>query len=137
MVSNLIVSTNRGSIKVLGLPPRFLRNDARFQISETFVHSDGDTLLRASECGRFVFSAGADGNIFVFDVCEVQGATSKQNRRGTVGKQSNASGIDVNSVAANMVNSAADFTASGMGEPTTSADLASQMQASISKASAM
>ena len=82
--------------------------------------------MRASECGRFVFSAGEDGNIFVFEVVEMQGSISKSARRGTVNKQSNisaASAQDVTS-AANLANSN-DFTGSGM-EPN-SIDLASQM----------
>ena len=70
MLENLVVGTNRGSILVHGMPPRFLREDPNYRYSEQMVHFGEVTSLQATIDGRYVFSAGNDGVIFMYEVTE-------------------------------------------------------------------
>ena len=79
LVENLVIGSNRGSLSVYGMPPRFLREDPKYKHSETVAHLSEISALQASCCGRYVFSAGKDGIIFVYDVVEHVPA---QTRRG-------------------------------------------------------
>ena len=80
LVENLIIGSNRGSLGVYCMPPKFLRNGSdNYKHSETVAHLSEVSSLQASCCGRYVFSAGTDGIIFVYDVIEHMPA---QTRRG-------------------------------------------------------
>lgn len=70
LVQNLVVGTNRGSLVIHGVPPRFLREDPAYQYETVVSHFGEVTALQASIDGRYVFSAGSDGIIFVYDVQE-------------------------------------------------------------------
>lgn len=70
LIENLIIATNRGSLIVHGMPPRFLRDDFRHRYGETMTHFGEVNSLQASVCGKFVFSAGSDGIIFMYAVVE-------------------------------------------------------------------
>lgn len=66
-IENLIVGTDRGQLKVFGMPPN-LSQDMCF---DTFnAHLGEVTRILVSPDGRYVFSAGADGTIFVYSVTE-------------------------------------------------------------------
>ncbi len=69
------------------MPPRFLRSDPNFKYGETVAHFGEVTVLQASACGKYVFSAGQDGIIFVY---EVQEYTPKTNHRSANVKQESA-----------------------------------------------
>ena len=61
------MGTDRGSLKVFSLPP-YLNYDLAF---DTFNAHLGEVIkILVSPDGRFVFSAGADGSIFVYSVTE-------------------------------------------------------------------
>ena len=70
LLENLVIGTNRGSVIVHGMPPRFLREDPQYRYGETMAHMGEITSLQASVCGRYVFSAGSDGIIFMYEVFE-------------------------------------------------------------------
>lgn len=70
LVENLVIGSNRGSILVYGMPPRFLREDPQYRYGETVAHLGPVSALVASIDGKYVFSAGKDGIIFMYDVVE-------------------------------------------------------------------
>lgn len=85
LLENLVIGTNRGSLIVHGMPPRFLKEDTAFKYGETLAHLGQVNSLQASACGKYVFSAGEDGIIFMY---EVQEYYPDKNRRGnTIAKQ--------------------------------------------------
>ena len=45
LLENLVVGTNRGSLIVKGLPPRFLRDEPNFRYGETMAHFGEVTAL--------------------------------------------------------------------------------------------
>ena len=61
------------------MPPKFLREDPTYRYSEMIVHQGEVTALRATEDGRYVFSAGEDGCIFMYE-CE-EFTPDQKNRR--------------------------------------------------------
>jgi WD40 repeat protein len=66
-IENIIVGTERGQIKVFAMPP-LLHQEMAF---DTFNAHLGEVVkIIASPDGRYVFSAGADGSIFVYSVTE-------------------------------------------------------------------
>lgn len=84
LVQNLVVGTNRGSLVIRGLPPRFLREDPFFEYETVVSHFGEVTALQASVDGRYVFSAGADGIIFVYEVSEYTPPSTKNHSRSQV-----------------------------------------------------
>ena len=84
LIENLVVGTNRGSLIVHGMPPRFLREDPQFKYGETMAHFGEVNSLQASVCGKYVFSAGSDGIIFMYEVVE---HVPQDRRRMAVSKQ--------------------------------------------------
>ena len=70
LVENLVIGSNRGSILVYGMPPRFLREDPQYRYGETVAHLGAVSALVSSIDGKYVFSAGKDGIIFMYDVAE-------------------------------------------------------------------
>ena len=78
MIENLCVSTSRGAIKVLGMPPKFLRSSKEYTHQHIVTHY-GDALhIKAAEDGFYAFSAGTDGIIFVYKVVEVDHSEKKK-----------------------------------------------------------
>ena len=72
MVENLCVATSKGAIKVLGMPPKFLRDTPEYTHQHLVAHY-GDALhVKAAEDGFYAFSAGSDGVIFVYQVTETE-----------------------------------------------------------------
>lgn len=66
-VENMIVGTDKGQIKVYGMPSSSYANLA----FDSFNAHIGEVVkIMCSPDGRFVFSAGADGTIFVYSVTE-------------------------------------------------------------------
>jgi len=63
-IQNLVMCTNRGTLSVLGLPPQDLQ--ANRIHSTVHSHKGASNHLLASADGNWVFSAGKDGNIFVY-----------------------------------------------------------------------
>ncbi len=45
LLENLVIGTNRGSLIVHGMPPRFLRSDPNFKYGETVAHFGEVTVL--------------------------------------------------------------------------------------------
>ena len=77
MVENIAVSTSRGAIKVLGMPPK-LRDSKEYTHQHLVTHY-GDALhVKAAEDGFYAFSAGSDGIIFVYKVIEVEQSDRKK-----------------------------------------------------------
>lgn len=70
LVENLVVGSNRGCVQVYGLPPRFLREDPQYRYGEIVAHCGEVSALATSADGKYVFSAGKDGIIFMYDVAE-------------------------------------------------------------------
>jgi WD40 repeat protein len=66
-IENLIVGTDRGQIKVYPMPP-ILSQDVTFDSFN--AHIGEVSKLVTSPDGRYVFSSGTDGSIFVFSVTE-------------------------------------------------------------------
>ncbi len=80
-IENLIVGTDRGQIKVFGMPP-YLQGDLLF---DSFNAHLGETVkILASPDGRFVFSCGGDGTVFVYSVTEYANENSILKQEVTV-----------------------------------------------------
>ena len=72
-IENLIVGTGYGQLKFYALPP-MLSADLVF---DSFNAHIGEVVkIIASPDGRYVFSAGLDGTIFVFSVTEYANETT-------------------------------------------------------------
>lgn len=69
MFKNIIAGTERGNMKVYGLPL------ASKQFDEFPAHFGEVAQIMVSPDSRFVFSAGDDGNIFIYSVTEFQNET--------------------------------------------------------------
>ena len=70
LIENLIIGSNQGSLTVYGMPPRFLREDPQYKYKSYVTHLGEVTSIKASVDGRYLFSAGKDGIIFMYDVQE-------------------------------------------------------------------
>ena len=78
LIENLIIGSNQGSLTVYGMPPRFLREDPQYKYKSYVTHFGEVRSIKASVDGRYLFSAGSDGIIFMYDVQE----QIPQTRRG-------------------------------------------------------
>ena len=87
LIENLIIGTNRGSLTVYGIPPRFLREDPKYKYGETVSHYGEVSAIKASIDGKYLFSAGKDGIIFMYEIVE----HIPQTRRG-FGSMNNMAG---------------------------------------------
>ena len=70
LIENLVIGSNRGCVQVYGLAPRFLREDPQYRYGEIVAHCGEVSALATSIDGKYVFSAGKDGIIFMYDVVE-------------------------------------------------------------------
>lgn len=68
-IENLVVGTDRGQIRVFAMPPSLHQE---FAFDSFNAHLGEVTRVLTSPDGRYVFSAGADGTVFVFSVTEYQ-----------------------------------------------------------------
>ena len=66
-IENMVVGTDKGQIKVFGMPPYLSQEMAFDQFN---AHLGEVTKVLMSPDGRYVFSSGADGTVFVFSVTE-------------------------------------------------------------------
>jgi len=87
LIENLVIGTNRGSLTVYGIPPRFLREDPKYKYGETVSHLGEVSAIKASIDGKYLFSAGKDGIIFMYEIVE----HIPQTRRG-FGSMNNMAG---------------------------------------------
>lgn len=72
-IDNLVVGTDRGQIKVYGTPP-FLHTESPF---DSFNSHNGEVVkILSSPDGRYVFSAGSDGTLFIYSVTELANETT-------------------------------------------------------------
>ena len=78
LLKNIVVATNRGDIRVLGMPPKFLREDRRFEYQSIHSHLGEINSLKGSEDGKHVFTVGEDGNLFIYRVVEVHPQEKKK-----------------------------------------------------------
>ena len=77
-IKNLVIATNRGTIRVINLPEKRTNNlaDERF-IKPNFIHqvlfphSAEAVHVKTSIDGKYVFSIGMDGVLFVYKVKEI------------------------------------------------------------------
>ena len=67
-IENLLVGTDRGEVKVFS--PNYLTHPSDAHFDSFSVHLGETIKLLSSPDGRFVFSAGSDGSLFVFSVTE-------------------------------------------------------------------
>ena len=76
-VQNICVSTSKGAIKVLGVPPKL--KDTKEYTHQHIVAHQGEALhIKAAEDGFYAFSGGSDGNIFVYKVIETEQVDKKK-----------------------------------------------------------
>mmetsp|Transcript_11207 Transcript_11207/g.11269 ORF Transcript_11207/g.11269 Transcript_11207/m.11269 type:complete len:231 (+) Transcript_11207:1709-2401(+) len=69
-IENLIVGTDKGQLKVTSLPPG-LYSDVEFDSFNAHAYPSEVVKIVTSPDGRYVFSAGSDGVIFVYSVTEM------------------------------------------------------------------
>ena len=98
MLENLVVGTNRGSVTVFGMPPRFLREDPDYRYEEIMAHYGEVTSLQASIDGRYVFSAGSDGIMFMYEVIEYTPPVKHGRAMGSIGATKDSAMIDTGTV---------------------------------------
>lgn len=80
-IENLIVGTDRGEIRVLAMPPLVHQE---FAFDAFNAHLGEVTRVLASPDGRYVFSAGQDGTVFIFSVTEYQNESTMVRQELTV-----------------------------------------------------
>ena len=80
-LENLIVGTERGQIRVFGMPP-FVYGEMAFDCFN--AHLGEVVKVIASPDGRFVFSAGIDGTLFVYSVTDLANETTVMKQEVTV-----------------------------------------------------
>ena len=66
-IENLIVGTDRGQVKVFAKPPHL---STETPLDSFNAHLGEVTNILVSADGRYVFSAGQDGTVFVYSVTE-------------------------------------------------------------------
>jgi WD40 repeat protein len=82
-IESLVVGTEKGQIKVFGLPP-YLNYDLNFDTFNAHAHPSEVVRILASPDGRYVFSAGSDGTLFVYAVTEYANESTLMKQEVTV-----------------------------------------------------
>jgi hypothetical protein len=65
-LTSLAIGTNRGTINLMGMYPDQIGTDKLHQTLHT--HYGSVDHIRTASDGRHIFSAGADGSLFVYEV---------------------------------------------------------------------
>jgi len=69
-IENIIVGTDKGQIKIISLPPD-VNADIEFDSFNAHAYPSEVVKILTSPDGRYVFSAGSDGVLFVYSVTEM------------------------------------------------------------------
>lgn len=72
-IENLILGTDKGQIKVFGMPPNMQQE---MHYDSFNAHLGEVTRILMSPDGRYVFTSGTDGVVFVFSVTEYANETT-------------------------------------------------------------